>query len=339
MLSKRVGNSTVAFLNPPSVLGFASVVGKKEGEGPLAETFDYINNDTTFGEKTWEKSETRMQKDALTIASNKANLPISAIQYVFAGDLINQCISSSFSLREFGLPFIGIYGACSTMAEGLGLAAMMIDGGFASVTSAVTSSHFCTAERQYRTPLEYGAQRTPTAQWTVTGSGCVLLGDTGPGPYVTHFTVGKIVDQGIKDTNNMGAAMAPSAHSTLSAFFQDTNTSPADYDLIVTGDLGKVGHEIVTDLLRRDGIIFNGNFNDCGLMVFDLEKQDVHAGGSGCGCSAVVLCGKILNELRSGILNKVVFAATGALHSPVSAQQGESIPGICHAVCLSSKLN
>lgn len=338
MPSKRVGNSTVAFRNPPSVIGYASVVGKKEGEGPLAETFDYINTDTTFGEKTWEKSETRMQKDALTIAANKAMLQISAIQYIFSGDLINQCICSSFALREFGLPFLGLFGACSTMAEGLGLAAMMIDGGFASISSALTSSHFCTAERQFRTPLEYGSQRTPTSQWTVTGSGCVLLGEAGPGPYVTHFTVGKIVDLGIKDINNMGAAMAPAAHDTLTAFFRDTNTCPADYDLIVTGDLGKLGHEIVTDLLKKDDITFDGNFNDCGLMIYDTEKQDVHAGGSGCGCSAVTLCGKILREMQAGILRKVVFAATGALLSPVSSQQGESIPGICHAVCLSASL-
>ena len=338
MLSKHLGGQTVFFANPPSVIGYASIVGKKEGEGPLADSFDYINNDTTFGEKTWEKAESRMQKDALAIAADKAKRPVSSIQYVFAGDLINQCISSSYALREYGLPFFGLYGACSTMAEGLGLAAMTIDGGFATLASALTSSHFCTAERQYRTPLEYGSQRTPTAQWTVTGSGAVLLGDTGPGPYITHFTAGKIVDLGIKDANNMGAAMAPAAHSTLAALFRDTGTTPGDYDLIVTGDLGKFGHEIATDLLRKDGVLFNSNFNDCGMLIFDTEKQDVHAGGSGCGCSAVVLCGKILNDLRSGALRKVIFAGTGALHSPVSTQQGESIPGICHAVCLSSTI-
>lgn len=337
MNSKRVGYSTICFQNPPSVIGYSSVVGKKEGEGPLADYYDYISTDTTFGEKTWEKSESRMQKDALTIAANKANQPISAIQYIFAGDLINQCISSSFAVREFKIPFFGLYGACSTMAESLGLASMAVDGGYATLAAALTSSHFCSAERQYRTPLEYGAQRTPTAQWTVTGSGCVLLSDNGPGPFITHFTAGKIVDLGITDTNNMGAAMAPAAHSTLLAFFRDTGTQPSDYDLLVTGDLGKVGHQIVTDLLRDDGIIFSGNFTDCGVMIFDIDKQDVHAGGSGCACSAVVLCSKIIKDLQSGILNKVLFAGTGALHSPVSSQQGESIPGICHAVCLTSK--
>lgn len=337
MQSKRLGSRTVRFLNPPSVLGYASVAGKKESEGPLADTFDYINTDSKFGEKTWEKAESRMQKDALVLATEKAGKAVSDIQYIFAGDLINQCISSSFALREFGLPLFGLYGACSTMSEGLGLAAMMIDGGYASVTAAITSSHFCTAERQYRTPLEYGAQRTPTAQWTVTGSGAVLLGETGPGPYVTHFTCGAIADKGIKDANNMGAAMAPAAYQTLSAFFSDTGTKPLDYDLIVTGDLGSLGQEIAEDLLRKDGHVFNGNFTDCGILIFDAEKQDMHAGGSGCGCSAVVLCGKILGDLKSGRLQKVLFCGTGALLSPVSTQQGESIPGICHAVCLSAK--
>lgn len=336
MQSKRVGTSTVRFQNPPSIVGHASVVGKKEGEGPLGDIFDYVNTDTTFGEKSWEKSESRMQKDALTLAANKANQPISAIEYIFAGDLINQCTSSSYAVREFKRPFFGLFGACSTMAEGLGLAAMAVDGGFSSLSAALTSSHFCSAERQYRSPLEYGAQRTPTAQWTVTGSGCVLLSDNGPGPYITHFTAGKIIDLGISDANNMGSAMAPAAHSTLLTFFKDTGTSPSDYDLIVTGDLGKTGHEILTDLLRDDGIIFRGNFSDCGIMVYDLEKQDVHSGGSGCGCSAVVLCSQIMRDLQSGVLHNVLFAGTGALHSPVCIQQGESIPGICHAVRIST---
>lgn len=339
MSYKRIGNQTVIFRSSPAVLGFASVVGKKEGEGPLGGTFDYVNNDTTFGEETWEKSESRMQKDALTIAAEKSGIPISSVQYIFAGDLINQCTSTSYALREFNVPLLGLYGACSTMAESLGLAAMTVDGGFASTAAAVTSSHFCTAERQYRTPLEYGSQRTPTAQWTVTGSGAVILSDCGAGPFITHYTAGKIVDMGIKDATNMGSAMAPAAYSTLTAFFKDTATTPSDYDLIVTGDLGKVGHSIVTDLLREDGIRFGGNFNDCGLMIYDLEKQEVHAGGSGCGCSATVLCGKILNSMRSGLLNKVLFAGTGSLHSPLTTQQSESVPGICHAVALSTKRN
>lgn len=278
-----------------------------------------------------------MQKEALNTALFKAGLKMADVEFIFAGDLLNQCIGSAFSMRDIGIPYFGLFGACSTMAESLALAAMAVDGGFADVAAAVTSSHFCTAERQFRFPLEYGGQRTPTAQWTVTGAGAILLTADGPGPYVTHVTAGQIVDGGIKDANNMGAAMVPAAYSTLRAHFGDLSRKPSDYDLIVTGDLGALGAEILVDFLKNDGIDISPVYNDCGLMIFSREKQDVHAGGSGCGCSASVLTGYLLNGMRAGRWRKILFAATGALLSPTSTQQGESIPSVCCAVSISNK--
>lgn len=334
MTIKKIGTQTVAFASPPAILGFGNVVGKKEGEGPLADSFDCIEQDDTFGEKTWEKAETKMQKLALSAALNKAGLVAADLDYLFAGDLLNQCIGSGFAAREQAVPFFGLYGACSTMGESISLAAMSIDGGFARCAGAVTSSHFCSAERQYRTPLEYGGQRTPTAQWTVTGSGAVILGTDGSGPYVTHITTGKVIDKGIKDANNMGAAMAPAAYDTLSAHFKDTKREPSFYDIIVTGDLGKLGKEIILDFFRQDRIELT-NYNDCGAMIFDIKNQDVHCGGSGCGCAASVLTGYLLNGMRKQIWKNILFCPTGALLSPTSTQQGESIPSICHAVAFS----
>lgn len=333
MANKKLGRQTVALQDPPSVIGSASVVGKKEGEGPLAATFDHISQDDTFGERSWEKAESAMQKLALAAALNKAGLSVSGLDYLLAGDLLNQCIGSGFAVRGQDVPFFGLYGACSTMAESLSLAAMLLDGGYGTKIAAMTSSHFCSAERQYRSPLEYGGQRTPTAQWTVTGSGCVILADQGPGPYVTHVTTGKIVDKGIKDAANMGAAMAPAAYATIAAHFQDTGRKPSDYDLIVTGDLGQLGRDIVADWFHRDGMDLK-NLNDCGTLIYDLEGQDVHCGGSGCGCSAVVLAGMLLNGMAEGRWKRILFCGTGALLSPTSSQQGESIPSICHAVTL-----
>ncbi|MCI9263129.1 MAG: stage V sporulation protein AD [Oscillospiraceae bacterium] len=334
MPNKKLGRQTVAFANPPAIIGHANVVGKKEGDGPLRDSFDHIEQDDTFGEKTWEKAETAMQKMAFAAALDKAGQAASNLDYLFAGDLLNQCIGSGFAVRGQDVPFFGLYGACSTMGESLSLAAMSIDGGFAQFAGAVTSSHFCSAERQYRTPLEYGGQRTPTAQWTVTGSGAVILAREGPGPYVTHITTGKVVDKGIKDANNMGAAMAPAAYDTLTAHFKDTGRQPSFYDLIVTGDLGKLGKDIVRDFFAKDGVELS-NYDDCGTMIFDLKKQDVHCGGSGCGCSATVLTGYLLNGMREGKWNRILFCPTGALLSPTSTQQGESIPCICHAVAIS----
>ena len=333
MTNKKLGRQTAVLQDPPSVVGSASVVGKKEGEGPLAATFDHISQDDSFGERTWEKAESAMQKLALAAALNKAGLSVSALDYLLAGDLLNQCIGSGFAVRGQDVPFFGLYGACSTMAESLSLAALLLDGGFGARAAAMTSSHFCSAERQYRTPLEYGGQRTPTAQWTVTGSGCLILAREGQGPYVTHVTTGKIVDKGIKDAANMGAAMAPAAYSTIAAHFQDTGRKPSDYDLIVTGDLGKLGRDIVADWFHRDGMDLK-NLTDCGTLIYDLEGQDVHCGGSGCGCSAVVLAGFLLDGMKQGRWRRILFCGTGALLSPTSSQQGESIPSICHAVAL-----
>ena len=336
MIAKRKGRQTVALASPPSIAGHASVVGKKEGDGPLAASFDHVEQDDTFGEKSWEKAESAMQKMALAAALDKAGQSARTMDYIFAGDLLNQCIGTGFAVRGQDIPFYGLYGACSTMAESLSLAALMLDGGFGEWAAAMTSSHFCSAERQYRTPLEYGGQRTPTAQWTVTGSGCIILAREGPGPYITHVTTGKIVDKGIKDANNMGAAMAPAAYDTIRAHLQDTGRKPSFYDLIVTGDLGQLGKEIVLDFFHRDGMDLT-NLVDCGTMIYDLAGQDVHCGGSGCGCSAVVLTGHLLKGMEAGRWKRLLFCGTGALLSPVSTQQGESIPSICHAVAISTQ--
>ena len=333
MTTKKLGRQTVAFASPPTIAGYGNVVGKKEGEGPLAASFDLINEDDTFGESSWEKAESTMQRLALQSALNQAGKAASAMDFIFAGDLLNQCIASSFAVRGQDTSFLGLYGACSTMAEGLALAAMVLDGGFGTLAGAVASSHFCSAERQYRTPLEYGGQRTPTAQWTVTGSGAVILAQEGNGPYVTHATIGKIVDKGIKDANNMGAAMAPAAYDTLKAHFADTGRGPDYYDLIVTGDLGYLGHQIVADFFAGDGVRLD-NYNDCGLILFRRKEQDVHCGASGCGCSAAVLTAYLLPGLERGLWRRILFCPTGALLSPTSTMQGESIPGICHAVVL-----
>ena len=336
MTGKKLGKQTAALTQPPSVVGYGNVVGKKEGEGPLAATFDFVAQDDTFGEATWEKAESAMQRQALTQALNKAGRSGSDLDWLFAGDLLNQCIGSSYAARSAGVPFFGLYGACSTMGEGLALAAMTLDGGFGQWAGVVVSSHFCSAERQYRNPLEYGGQRPPTAQWTVTGSGAVILGREGPGPYITHVTVGRVVDKGIKDANNMGAAMSPAAHDTLMAHFKDTGRAPKYYDLIVTGDLGTLGSELLLELLKRDGYQLS-NHVDCGVLIYNEKEQDVHCGGSGCGCSASVLTGYLLNGMRTGKWKNILFCPTGALHSPTASFQGESIPGICHAIAISAE--
>ena len=335
---KRVGRRTVALPHPPSVRSCACIGGKFEGQGPLGSCFDELGEDSFFGEATWEKAESAMQKRALSRALDKAGLKAGDLDYILAGDLLNQCVGSAFGLRDFGIPFYGLYGACSTMGESLALASLLIDGGFARRAAAMTSSHFCTAERQYRMPVPYGSQRTPTAQWTATAAGCTILEEKGQGPYVTHVICGRIVDKGITDANNMGAAMAPAAYDTLSAFFRDTETGPKDYDLILTGDLGELGHDIVRDFFQRDGVDLGDRYQDCGLLLYDREAQDMHAGASGCGCSAAVLNGYVLPGLRAGKWRQVLFAPTGALLSPTTSFQGESVPGICHAVCLSAEV-
>ena len=330
---------TLLFDAPPTVAAWAAAGGKKESEGPLASAFDFVTQDAAFGEQgceNWEQAESLLQRKAVELCLRKADIPRSKVDIAFAGDLQAQCTASNYTMRELGIPFAGVYGACSTMAETLGLAAVFAAGGMAERVLALTSSHFCAAERQFRTPLEYGAKRTPTAQWTATASGCCILGAQGDGPYITHVTCGRIVDWGITDANNMGAAMAPAAYDTLRAHFTATATGPEDYDLIVTGDLGLLGHQIVTDLFRQDGVDMTKNYTDCGLLLYHLEKQDMHAGGSGCGCSAAVFNGYLLRGLREGRWKRLLFAPTGALLSPTSSFQGESIPGICHAVALSA---
>ena len=334
MENRPIGKQSFTFATPPVITAWASIAGKKEKEGPLGALFDVTHNDTYFGQRTWEQGEKRMQQLALQILAKKAQMKQTEFGGVFSGDLLNQCIGSSFSLRNTGIPHLGLYGACSTMAESLLMASMAVGGGFRDRVVAMTSSHFASSERQYRFPLGYGGQRTPTAQWTVTGSGAALICKTGNGPKITSCTIGTVTDLGITDANNMGAAMAPAALSTIKAHFMDLGKSCDDYDLIVTGDLGQFGKDILLTLAQKEGLQIGGKLADCGTMVFDLQNQDVHSGGSGCGCSAIILCGYLLNQLKTGNYKKILFCGTGALLSPTSTQQGLPIPGVCHAVCI-----
>ena len=333
-LAERIGQHTIRLTRPPRVIAHAGLGGKKEKEGPLGNAFDCTFDDVTFGVPSWEQAEQTLLRTALDMAIAKAKLPLHALDLILAGDLQNQCTASSFALCSSDVPFCGMYGACSTMALTLAVSALLLDGGACRTAAAATGSHFCTAERQFRKPLEYGGQRTPTAQWTVTGAGAAILSATGGrnDPRITHVHFGTITDLGITDAANMGAAMAPAAAKTIGDFLRDTHTTPRDYDLILTGDLGFIGSELLLDLLRRDGFDLSGVHNDCGCMIYDRDAQDVHAGGSGCGCSASVLCSHILDLMRCGNYKRVLFAATGALLSATSALQGKTIPGIAHAV-------
>ncbi len=320
----------------PAILASASVVGKKEHDGPLGEYFDYHDETDKFGQKTWEQSEASMQHMSLNLALAKLKQTPDDIDAIFAGDLINQCTSAAYGLLSFDVPYFGLYGACSTVAEGLILATLSLNSGCLSRVAVTTSSHNCSAERQFRYPLEYGSQRTPTSQWTVTGSASFILGE-GSGAYITELLPGRSVDNGITDANNMGAAMAPAAVDTLTRYFKMSDMSPSDFDGIFTGDLGFEGHAIVTDLMRQNGIDLGKKYNDCGLMIYDREKQDMHAGGSGCGCSASVLSAYLLKQLQSGELKDILFIATGALMSPMLVMQGQSIPGIAHLIRITSE--
>ncbi len=334
MAKFKQGRQSFLLEDPPVITTWASIAGKKEVEGPLSHTFDIKCRDTYFGQKTWEQAEKHMQQLILNKLISKAGISREEIGLVFSGDLLNQCIGSSFSLRNTGIPHLGLYGACSTMAESLLMASMAVGGGFSDRVIAMTSSHFASSERQYRFPLGYGGQRTPTSQWTVTGSGAALVCSKGTGPKITACTIGTVTDWGIKDANNMGAAMAPAAYNTIRTHFEDLHCCPTDFDLIVTGDLGQTGKELLMELARKDGISLGGKITDCGTLIFDNTTQDVHSGGSGCGCSAITLCGYLLEQLKSGKLKKILFCGTGALLSPTSTQQGLSIPGVCHAVCI-----
>ena len=331
---KKAGKNTYIPSSAVTVGAWQAIVGQKEKEGPLGKYFDLYSNDEYFGQETYEKAEAQMQKEAMNRVFEKANLRDEDVDFIFAGDLLNQCVSSAYGSRDRGAGYFGLYGACSTVIEAAIIAAMTIDGGFAKRAVAITSSHFCTAERQYRYPLNYGSVRPPSAQWTVTGSGCLLLTDEDiPNmPKISAFCPGTIIDMGISDINNMGAAMAPAAADTLKKYFRDTKTSPDSYDLILTGDLGSIGHELVKTLLERENISLGANYLDCGMMIFDADKQDVHAGGSGCGCCASVLAAYVLPQMQAGLYKNVLVAATGALMSPTTNQQGESIPGISHLV-------
>ena len=334
---KRIGSYTIQYENNPLIAGFGSVVGKKESEGPLSQWFHKKEIDTKLGCETWEQAESKMQSEAIELALERATMKENDVQVAFGGDLLNQCISTSYSLRDFGIPFLGQYGACSTMVQSLIMAGIMVDCNFADIALAVTSSHFCSAERQYRFPLEYGGQRTPTAQWTVTGSGAAIVAKQGNPICLKHCTIGKVTDMGITDINNMGAAMAPAASDTIKSYLWDTGTAPSDYDLILTGDLGKTGSELLRELLLKENTDISERHNDCGMMIYDIERQDVHSGGSGCGCCASVLCSIILEKMCRHELNNILVIATGALMSPTSNQQGESIPGIAHLIHLQTQ--
>lgn len=332
MAEKKIGLQTVKFGNPPSIVSTATVVGPKEGEGPLKDYFDFIVKDDLYGESSWEKAESKMSREAVKRALTKIGIKPQQIDYLLEGDLLNQIISSSFSARELKIPFFGLYGACSTMTESLSLGAMLVDGGFADYVVTGASSHFSSAERQFRFPLELGSQRPPTSQWTVTGAGAAIVSSQGRGPYVTYVTTGRVIDFGIKDSNNMGAAMAPAAADTIVRHFKDTGFGPKDYDLIVSGDLGVIGKQLTVDLVREMGYDISSNYTDCGIEIFDIDRQDVHAGASGCGCSASVLCGYLYKQMQLGNIKKLLIMSTGALLSPTSTLQGESIPSIAHAV-------
>lgn len=337
---KRIGKRTLALENRPYLLGHAAAVGKKEGEGPLGERFDYVAKNDRMGQRSWELAESELQKTAIRLALRKATLPERSLDLILAGDLLNQCIGSFLASMHANVPYLGQYGACSTMAQGLALGGCLVESGAADRLLAAASSHFCSAERQYRFPLAYGGQRTPTAQWTATAAGAAVLGSepvpNGAEPCdvrVTHVLFGKMVEMGVKDAANMGAAMAPAAADTLSALLEDLGAQPRDFDCIVTGDLGHIGADLLLTLLRGDSIDLSPVYSDCGSLIFG-DEQDAHAGGSGCGCSAAALCGPLLRDMHRGKIHRLVFAGTGAMMSPTSVQQGQPIAGICHAVVL-----
>lgn len=340
---KKTGRQTVKFSQKPCITGRGNIVGEKEGQGPLGQCFDTVLEDDMYGEKSWEKAESKMLKGAMSKAVSRAGIGFSDVDVMLSGDLLNQLMSSSFTARDMHIPFLGLYGACSTMTESLLLGCMLVDGGFARHVLAGASSHFCTAERQFRMPVEHGNQRPPSAQWTATAAGAVVISSEEASLSCRKVkiraesaTVGKVIDAGIKDANQMGAAMAPAAVDTLLNHLEDTKRSIEDYDLVATGDLGYIGKDIMMDLLRDAGLnkrdVFT-HYDDCGTMIFTKE-QDVHGGGSGCGCSAAVFTGHLLKQMEQKKIKKLLLMSTGALLSTISPFQGESIPGIAHAVSL-----
>lgn len=351
---KMTGKQSITFENPPYIISAASVAGKKEGEGPLGKYFDMVEEDPMFGAETWEAAESNMVKRAISLAISKADLTTKDIRYMVGGDLLGQLIASSFGVEQMNIPMFGVYGACSTMGESMALASILVDGGYADIALAFTSSHFCGAEKQFRFPLAYGNQKPLSMTWTVTGSGSVVIAtgnekNKGKGPkndgmtedgadvVIRGVTPGKIVDYGIKDSMNMGAAMAPAAMDTIYQHLTDFKTKPEDYDRIITGDLGSVGKEILIDLLKQKGYDISKVHIDCGIEIFDPESQDTHAGGSGCGCSAVTFAGYVLKRMRKRDWNRVLFVPTGALLSTVSFNEGDPVPGIAHGILLETR--
>ncbi len=333
-MAKKYGRYAFDFEKEIYIAGYGNVVGKKEGEGPLAKLFDKIEPDLYCGKKTMEQAEVYLQQTALNNALRRAKTTREQMDLVGAGDLLNQCISSAYSFRDSDVPYIGLYGACSTMALSTLISALSIEAELSVKAAAFTSSHFGTAERQYRFPLEYGGQRTPSAQHTVTASGAVILSREKSPIRLAGGAFGAIQDKGVTDVNNMGGAMAPAALKLILDYLQETGTSPADYDLILTGDLGLIGARVVIDLAEKSGVDLHHNYQDCGLLIYDRQKQDMHGGGSGCGCSAAVLTAYVLPKIATGELKNVLFLSTGALMSPLSVMQGESIPAIAHLIHL-----
>jgi stage V sporulation protein AD len=337
-LLKKMGKQSIKFSNPITIKTTASIAGPKEGQGPLSKYFDVVLDDILNGETSWEKAESRLIKDSMELAIKKSGMKKEEIDYILSGDLLNQATATTFGIRELNIPFFGIFGACSTFGEGMSLASILIDGDFAQNVLFGASSHFCAAEKQFRFPLNLGTQRPLTTTWTVTGSASCVLCKDGIGPFITHITTGKIVDMGITDPNNMGAAMAASAFDTISTHLEDTKREVNYYDLIITGDLGYVGSEVVKRLMTDKGFEFGSNYRDCGIQIFDQKTQDTHSGGSGCACSALTFSGYYFNKLKSKEINKILFVPTGALMSQTSAMQGESIPGIAHAIAIENVL-
>lgn len=335
-MGTKTGKQTITFDESVYIKGFYSSAGKTEGEGPLGNCFDVIYNDEYIEAKSWEQAENNILRHTVTGVFAKTSLTANDIDYVFSGDLLNQCTASSFALKDMNIPYYGLYGACSTMAESMGLGSIMVDGGYGKNVLAVTSSHFCASEKQYRFPLEYGAVRTPSAQWTVTGSGAVVLTKEKSPICIENITTGKMVDLGVKDSSNMGAAMAPAAADCIITHLDDLGLEPSDYDCIITGDLGIIGSKLLVELCSEEGLDISGVHGDCGSMIFDPAVQNTGAGGSGCGCSASVFCGHFCKELEKGSIQRMLLVCTGALMSPTTYQLGENVIGIAHAVSLKS---
>ena len=337
-INKRIGKHTVKLEKPVYIISAACTAGKKEGEGPLKDLFDRVLEDDLYGEKSWEMAESRLVRETFIMAAQKTGKRVEDMDICISGDLLNQVSASTFGIRGLNVPYLGVYGACSTMGEAMGLGAMLIDGGFAKNVLAGASSHFCAAEKQYRAPLGMGNQRPPTTTWTVTGDGAVVLSGTKEkdAPVITEVLTGEITDLGIKDTNNMGAAMAPAAAELLTAYFRESGRKPEDFDIIATGDLGYIGHQLTVEMLAKEGYDLDSRYKDCGIEIFDRDTQDTHCGGSGCACSALVFTAKFYKLLKEGAIRRMLFMPTGALLSTTTSQQGESIPAIAHGLVIES---